>query len=99
MKKVIVIWIAVGALLAACSTTDRYNAVASACQMYAAALNTAAVLNQQKKLSVDTIKAIDATVGSAKAVCTGPAPSTDPAAVQKVADLVIIVLKAQGDLK
>ncbi len=100
MKKTLALWLIVGALvLASCSTTDRYNAIASSCQLYAAALRTAAVMNQQKKLSVDTIKEIDATVAPAQAVCTGPAPSTDPAAVQKVTDLVLVVLKAQGDLK
>lgn len=85
--------------LAGCSTGDRYNAVASACQTYAVALNTAAALNRSGRLSADTVAKIDATIPPARSVCSGAAPSTDPAAVQKVADLVIAVLNAQGDAK
>lgn len=85
--------------LSACTTGDRYNAVASACQTYAVALNTAASLNRAGKLSPETIAKIDATTAPAKAVCSGAAPTDDPAAVQKVADLVIVVLTAQGDVK
>ncbi len=85
--------------LAGCSTGDRYNAVASACQTYSVALNTAASLNRNGRLSPSAVAKIDATTGPAKAVCSGPAPTDDPAAVQKVADLVIAVLNAQGDAK
>lgn len=81
--------------LAACSTGDRYKAVASTCQTYAVALNTAAALNREGKLTPAAVARIDATVPPAKAVCSGSAPSDDPAAVQKVADLVIAVLEAQ----
>ncbi len=98
MKRVL----AIGALalaLSACSTGDRYNAVASACQTYAVALNTAAALNRAGKLSPATVEKIDATTTPAKAVCSGTAPTDDPAAVRKVADLVIVVLQAQGDAK
>lgn len=83
--------------LAACTTGDRYNAVASACQTYAVALNTAAALNRAGKLSPATVAKIDATIPPARSVCSGSAPMDDPAAVQKVADLVIVVLKAQGE--
>ncbi len=82
--------------LAACTTGDRYNAVASACQTYAVALNTAAALNRRGALSEGDRAMIDATIGPARAVCAGPAPTDDPAAVQKVAALVIVVLNAQG---
>jgi uncharacterized lipoprotein len=85
--------------LSACTTGDRYNAVASTCQTYAVALNTAAALNRSGKLSAATVAKIDATTGPAKAVCSGTAPTNDPAAVQKVADLVIVVLQAQGEEK
>lgn len=85
--------------LSACSTGDRYNAVASACQTYAVALNTAASLNRAGKLSPAVVARIDETIPPARAVCSGAAPTNDPAAVQKVADLVIVVLQAQGDAK
>jgi uncharacterized lipoprotein len=81
--------------LAACSSADRYKAIASTCQTYAVALNTAAALNRAGKLTPSAVARIDATVAPAAAVCSGAAPSDDPAAVQKVADLVIAVLEAQ----
>lgn len=96
MKTNIVTWLVAGLLLAACSTTDRYNAISSACQTYAIALNTAAALNKAGKIGTDKQAAIDATIEPARAVCSGQTPSTDSAAAQKVADLVIAVLNAQG---
>lgn len=83
--------------LASCTTGDRYDAVASSCQTYAVALNTASALNRAGRLSAATVEKIDATIPPARAVCSGNAPTNDPAAVQKVADLVIVVLQAQGD--
>lgn len=83
--------------LVACSTTDRYNAIATSCQTYAVALNTAASLNSAGKLSPDTVKKIDATVAPARGICSGTAPTDDPKAVQKISDAVIAVLTAQKE--
>ena len=81
--------------LAACSSDDRYKAIASSCQTYAVALQTMATLNAAGKLSPATQARVDATIAPAHAICSGAAPSTDPAAVTKVADAVIAVLQAQ----
>jgi hypothetical protein len=87
--------IPVCALMVACTPAKRYTAVASACETYAVALNTAAELNRAGKLTASAQSKIDATVGPAKAVCSGSAPSDDPEAVRKVSALVIAVLEAQ----
>lgn len=83
--------------LVACTSTDRYNAIATSCQTYAVALNTAASLNSAGKLSPATVAKIDASVAPAKAVCSGTAPTDDPKAVQKISDAVIAVLTAQKE--
>lgn len=81
--------------LAACTPAKRYTAIATTCETYAVALNTAAELNRAGKLSAAAQAKIDATTGPAKAVCGGSAPSDDPEAVKKVSTLVIAVLEAQ----
>lgn len=83
--------------VAACSTGDRYNAVATSCQTYAVALRTAAALNESGKLSPATVRKIDASVAPARAVCSGDAPNSDPAAVAKISSAVIAVLEAQKE--
>ncbi len=82
-----------GILLAGCTTPARYDSVATTCELYATALNTAAALNSAGKLSVDTQARIDATTPIAAKVCSGSAPTTDQAQIQKLADVVVEVLR------
>lgn len=93
MKRLLIITVL--GLMVACTPTKRYTATATVCETYAVALNTAAELNRAKKLTAAQQARIDATVGPAKAVCSGSAPSDDPEAVRKVSALVIAVLEAQ----
>lgn len=83
-------------LLASCASQDRYNAVATACQTYSAALRTAAALNNAGKLSPNQVEKITATVKPAEQVCTGPAPVNDKIALQNVTNAILTVLEAQG---
>ena len=82
-------------LLAACSTGDRYNAIASTCQAYAVALKTAARLNGEGKLSSLAQHRINQTIEPARKVCSGDTPTDDPEAVNKIKLAVIAVLEAQ----
>lgn len=87
--------VALGVTLSACSTMDRYRAISTACQTYAVALNTAATLNAQGKLSPLAKVRINQTIDPAQSVCSGDAPTDDPAALRKVTDAIIAVLEAQ----
>lgn len=98
MKRIILIS-ATALALSACDTSSRYKTLATACGTYAVALQTAAGLNSAGKLSPASVARIDATIPPAKAVCSGPAPSDDVGAAQKVSAAIIAVLEAQGDAK
>lgn len=83
--------------LAGCTSTQSYNSVATVCQTYAVALTTATALNSAGKLSLATQAKINATIDPARTVCGGTVPTTDAAAVQKVADGIVAVLTAQKE--
>lgn len=82
--------------LAGCTTPQRYTGIAATCEAYAVALNTAAALNRDGRLSRAAQDRIDITIPPARAICTGVAPTDDPEAVRKVADAVIAILKEAG---
>ena len=86
-------------LSAGCAQTDRYNAIAASCQTYAVALNTLAAMNRTGSLTPESQTRIDATIPPARTVCTGPAPTDDLQAANKISAAVIAVLLAQQEAK
>ena len=85
--------IAAVATLAACSTPQRYTAIATACDTYSFTLNRLSDLRDAGKLSEGARERISQTIPPARAICSGAAPVDNPAAVAKVADVISVLLK------
>ena len=81
------------ALLAACSTPQRYTGIATACDTFSFTLNRLSDLRDAGKLSEAARERISQAIPPARAICSGPAPVNDMAAVAKVADVVSVLLK------
>jgi hypothetical protein len=89
--------LALGLALAACTSTQSFNSVATSCQVYITALDTATALASAGKLSGIARAKVEATISPASAICSGQAPSSDGIAVQKLTDAIVAVLRAEGN--
>lgn len=89
--------LALGVLLASCSSSHRITPAETAltgCDAFASALMTLASLNSAGKLSESKVELVDKTKAYVDPFCTGPAPAVDVSAINLTVTAGVSVLQS-----